>query len=164
MNKTLLSLLIVGLAIFAFSCQPAAPADLSQADKDAVKATIDKYVQASISADWDAWGSTLAADVVVSPPNLAPITGRQAAVAWIKTFPKISSFTVNVEEVTGRGDLAFARGTYAVGFTLADGSAATDRGSFLEVHRRQADGMWPYTHLMFHSTDPLPPVPPTGKK
>ena len=140
-----------------------ATGDLSQTDKGAVKAQIEKYRQAALAADWDTWGNTLSSDVIVLPPNMQPLTGRAAAVAWIKTFPKLTGFTVNVEEVSGRGDLAYSRGTYELKMVMPDGSAATDRGTFLDVHRRQSDGTWLYTHLMFHSTEVLPAAAPVRK-
>jgi len=152
--------LITTLTIFIglTACQQQ-PAELSQADKDAVKAQIEKYRQASIAGDWTTWGTTLASDVVISPAHMAPLMGRDAAVAWGKSFPKISNLTVNVDEVSGRGDVAYDRGTYVLNLAMPDGSTSTEHGTFLEVHRRQADGTWPYTHLSFHSTDPVPPAP-----
>jgi ketosteroid isomerase-like protein len=132
--------------------------ELSQADQDAVKAHIEKYRQAVVANDWEAMGNTLAADVVLSPSNVAPLAGRDAAVAWSKTFPTITGFTVNVEEVSGVGALAYARGTYQLDMRLPDSSVATDRGAFIEIHRRQADGTWPYTRISFHSTEPVPAV------
>jgi ketosteroid isomerase-like protein len=146
------------------ACQRQAAADLTQADKDAVRAEIEKYSQAGLAADWNAWGNTLTADVVISPANVAPMTGREAAVAWVKSLPKLADFTVKIDEITGRDDVAYARGTYALALTLPNGSSAIDRGAFLEIHRRQPDGSWPYTHLMFHSTEPLPAAPSSGKK
>lgn len=153
----------VWILVVLTACERGA-SELSQRDQDAVRAQINKYVQAALAADWDTWGTTLAADVYYSPPNLAPLAGRDAAVAWAKTFPKITGLTVNADEVTGRGDLAYARGTYALNVTLPDGSPMTERGSFLQVHRRQPDGTWPYTHAMYHSTDALPAPPPAKAK
>ena len=157
--------LIVGLLLVALTgaCQREA-VEISQVDKAAIQATHDKYVQTAVAADWDAWGQTLTSDVFYSPPNLAPMKGRDAAVAWAKTFPKIVSLTLSVDEITGRGDLAFARGSYALVVTLPDGTSMTEHGAFLTVHQRQADGTWPYTHLIYHSTEPLPVAPaPTQK-
>lgn len=135
------------------------PAELSQADKDAVKAMVDKYVQAAIAADWDKWGTTLSDDIYYSPPNLAPMTGRQAVVVWAKTFPKITNLMVTVDVVAGRGDVAYARGSYTLNLVLPGGAAMTEHGTFLDIHRRGSDGTWPYTHLMYHSTDPVPVAP-----
>ena len=151
--------LLAGLA----ACQGSVP-DLSAADKAAVQATLDKYAKAAVANDWDTWGTTLANDVFYSPPNLAPMTGRAAAVTWAKTFPKVVSLEPKVDEISGRGDLAYARGTYTLVVTMPDGSPMTDHGSFLEIHRKQADGSWPYTALEYHSTDPLPTPAATPPK
>lgn len=140
------------LATFVAACQRAT--EFSSADEAAIRATIDEYVRAALAADWPAWGKTLGNDVVYMPPNHAPLIGREAAVAFAKTFPKLTSFTVTVEDVSGRGDLAYARGKYSFAGTLPDGSNVSENGSFLEVHRRQPDGTWPYTHAIWHSDAP----------
>jgi ketosteroid isomerase-like protein len=108
------SRIVAGIALLVMStgCQRQT-AELTQVDKDAVRAEIEKYRQAALAADWTAWGNTLAADVFLSPANVAPMTGRDAAVAWVKTFPKVTGLTLNIEEITGRDDLAFARDVYA---------------------------------------------------
>ncbi|MEO6526354.1 MAG: nuclear transport factor 2 family protein [Gemmatimonadaceae bacterium] len=154
--------LALSLLAVAAACQRQ-EMSLSQADKDGIKAQVEKYRQAALAADWDAWGSTLANDVIVSPAHMAPMTGRAAAVAWVRTFPKLTNFTVNFDEIDGRGDLAYTRGTYTLEMALADGSPATEHGTFLEIHRRQADGTWPYTRLAFHSTDPLAAAAPASQ-
>jgi ketosteroid isomerase-like protein len=149
----------------ATSCQPAPPAEpaFTDADVTAIRAQIDRYVQAALAGDWNAWGLTLAEDVVVMPPNGAPITGRAAATAFIQGFGRLSSFTVNVDEVSGAGDLAYTRGTFAFSATLPDSTSLTDSGSFLEIHAR-GDGSWPYTHLIWHSDLPVAPPPPAPSR
>jgi len=142
------------LAVLMACQQPTA--ELSQADKDAVQATIDTYVQAALARDFDAWGQTLADDVFYSPPNRAPLNGREAAVEWVRAFPPLTSFTVTMAEIGGAGDLAYARGTYRLEHSLADDLSTIENGTFLDLHRRAADGSWQYTHVFFHSTDPLP--------
>jgi ketosteroid isomerase-like protein len=135
---------------------------LSQMDANAVKAQIDKYVQAALAGDWDSWATTLAADVFFSPSNQAPMSSREAAVAWARNLPTISLFTVDIREIIGDGDIAYARGLYKLELTLPDGLPASERGAFLEVHRRHADGTWPYTHAMWHSTEPTPAPATSG--
>src|SRR5512143_2630636 len=107
--------LITTLTIFIglTACQQQ-PAELSQADKDAVRAVVEKYRQAAIAGDWTTWGTTLLSDVIISPAHMAPLMGRDAAVAWGKGFPKISNLVVIVDEVSGRGDVAYDRGTYVL--------------------------------------------------
>ena len=133
-------------------------AAFSDADAAAVRANIEEYRRALLSGQWDALGATFSAEMIGFPPNQAPIVGREAMVAFAEAFPKLTSFTVTVDEVTGQGDLAYTRGTYAFTATMPDGASMSDKGSFLEIHRRQADGSWPYTRLMWHSDSPPPPT------
>jgi ketosteroid isomerase-like protein len=135
----------------------------TQADANAIQAQIKRYIRATLASDWEGWGDTLAPMVSVSPANVTTIKGRDAAIAWVKTFPKIVGFTVDVEDVTGDGAVAYARGTYELQMILPDGSPLSDRGAFLQVHEQQADGTWPYTHLMFHSTESIAAVAGAGQ-
>lgn len=158
--------LALGLTLLAFlaGCQPAATPELSSADVAAVRATIDTYAKTALAGDWDAWGKTLATDVVYMPPNQPPLLGRDAAVAFGKSFPKITSMSITPEDITGRADLAYVRGKYSYSAALPDGTAVSESGVFLEIHRRQADGSWPYTQAIWHADSPPapPPVPGTS--
>ena len=131
--------------------------ELSRADKDAVRAQIASYVRTALAGDAEGWGMTLAEDVVVMPPNMAALRGRAAAVDWLKTFPKLTKFAVDVSEIKGNGDVAYTHGTYDFAATLPDGESVADRGSFVNVFRRVSDGSWPYTVLMWHSDPPASP-------
>lgn len=160
-QSRLMSVLTVLATLTA--CQPPV-AELSTADSDGVKATLEAYRTAALARDWDAWGKTLATDVVYSPPNLAPIQGRESAVAWAKGFPTLTSFTLTATEVVGRVDLAYSHGTYAYAVTMPDGSTASDQGQHLSIHRRQPDGSWQYTRAIWHSNQPVPPPTSANKK
>ena len=157
-----ITMCLVALAAIT-ACQPPV-SELSEADKAAVQATIEKYRVAAVAAKWDEWGTTLTDDISYSPPNMAVMKGRAAVVAWAKTFPKIVNLAPKIDEISGRGDLAYVIGTYTLDVTLPDGKPMTEHGSFMEIHRRQADGSWPYTRLQYHSTDPLPAAPAPAKK
>jgi ketosteroid isomerase-like protein len=149
--------LLVSLAVLAclmVAARRSPHSDINAADAAAVRAQIDRYVRTALAADFDAWGNTLAPDVIVMPPNQAPLVGRSAAVAFGKAFPKLTSFSVSVDEVTGRRDIAYARGTYAYTATMPGGSSVSEKGSFLEIHQRTAEGTWPYTRLMWHADMP----------
>ena len=138
------------LAVFLGGCRSAATS-FSDADAAAIRVQIKKYADAALAADWDAWGQTLAPDVIALPPNSPPIVGRDAAVAYARTYPKLTRLVETVDEVVGTADLAYARGRYSLGATLPDGSTVTDDGSFLRIHRRAADGSWPHVRWIWHS-------------
>ncbi len=168
MSKRAGVLRIVTLTLIAAACstqtandqsKESSVAELTEADGAAVKAQIDAYLKASLAKDWTAFGQTLTPDMVAYPPNQAPVQGRDAFVELLKTFPTFTAFTVDVTEVVGRGDLAYATGNFHLTMQLPDGSTVKDDGSFMEVHQRQPDGSWPYTRLIWHSNAPLPAPP-----
>ena len=155
--------LILAFGVFS-SCQPA-PASLSEKDVSDIKASVDRWVSDFLSNKRDDLGSIITDDIVLMPPNAAPISGRDAAMAYMKGYPPITKFTATKDEVVGQGDLAYVRGSYSIDVTLPDKSTSHDQGTFLETHRKQSDGTWRYSRLMWHSAEPVPaPAQASAKK
>jgi ketosteroid isomerase-like protein len=65
-------------------------------------------------------------------------------------------------EVARSGGLAFAQGTYEMTMTGPQGSPVTDRGKYIDVWKKQADGAWKVVADIFNSDMPLP-APPSSK-
>ena len=89
------------------------------------------------------------------PPHHPAVHGRAAFERWIASFPRVLRMTLTVDEVDGRADLAYVRGTYAM--TLhPDGapSPVDDVGKYLEVRKRQPDGSWLLAADIFNSDRP----------
>ena len=137
-------------------CQPA-PASLSEADVSDINAIIDRWVNDFLTNNRDDLANIITADMVLLPPNTAPLVGRAAAMEYMKAYPAITRFTVTKDEVAGRGDLAYVRGTYSIDVTLPDNSPGHEQGTYIEIHRKQQDGTWPYSRLIWHSSEPVPP-------
>ena len=135
---------------------------LSDRDVTAVRESMDAYVRTTLASDWDNWGKLLLPDVVAMPPNHTPLIGRDATIAYVKTYPKVTKFTVTVDEISGGGDVAYARGRYSIATVTPEGKSSAEKGSFLEIHKRQSNGTWPYASFIWHSDAP-PPEPPAGK-
>jgi ketosteroid isomerase-like protein len=81
------------------------------------------------------------------PPNQPMVTGRaQIRDAFrdllVTGFGELAAETV---DIGSSGDLAYRIGTYLLG------RPAPDRGKFIEIYRRQADGMWRCVADMFNS-------------
>lgn len=53
----------------------------------------------------------------------------------------MTRLTFEVDAIDGRAEIAYVRGRYAATFQSPDGRA-DNRGTFLEIRRRQADGSW----------------------
>ena len=100
--------LMTGFTLLAIltGCQPAVP-KLSQPDKDAIKATSDRYVSAVLARDWDALGKTLSPKFVVSAANQIPLSehdvyGRAVAVAFGESFPEVTKLSFRSDEIGGQ--------------------------------------------------------------
>lgn len=153
-------IMVLALAVFGFAACQNAEQKLSDQDTAAIRSTIVKYVSTALAADWDTWGNTIAPDAVFCPPNQEPVVGREAIVAWGRTFPKLTSFTATASEISGYKDLAYEFGPYSLTATLPDGSSMTDQGSHIDIFRKQPDGTWRYSRVIWHTNLPLPAAPP----
>lgn len=138
----------------ALSACRSAPADLSEKDVADIKATVDRWTSDFLTNKRDDVANIITADMVLLPPNASPLVGRDAAMGYLKAYPPITKFTVTKDEVVGHGDLAYVRGTYSIDVTLPDKGPAHEEGVYIEIHRKQQDGSWPYARLIWHSSAP----------
>lgn len=90
--------------------------------------------------------SYYAADAIAYPPS-APIAIGQAAArqVWAAGFAD-SSYTISWKtdhaSVGQSGDQGFTAGSYEESFRKADRTRVTQKGKYLCVWKRQADGTW----------------------
>jgi ketosteroid isomerase-like protein len=149
----------LGLCL-ALACQPAAAPMLSEADRQAIEAASDAFVQAGNGKDWAGWASAYAEDAVMMPPNTAALQGRAAIQAWGEAFPAFTDFRLHRLIVDGQGDVAFVHGAYSI---MVTGAPAADTGKYIEIWRRQADGSRKIARDIFNSDLPLPAPPPPAR-
>jgi len=124
---------------------PAPPADTSEADAAAIRASTDSFLSAWNAADVNALGLLYDADVIQMPPDGPPREGPaavlQGATDYFAQFT--ASQTATVTDVSVHGDLGIAHGTWTVHETpRAGGEEQVRRGKWLIVSRRQTDGSW----------------------
>src|SRR5262249_20915537 len=93
-----------------------------------------------------------AEDAVFMPPHQPAVQGRAALRAWMEAFPPLSLFEVQVDEIDGRADLAYARGRYWMKFQPEGASEPVgDFGKYVEIRKKQPDGSWLLTVDIFNS-------------
>ena len=159
MRSTRSAALLLALGVAA--CGPSAPT-FGDADVAAIKQLNADFVTHTLAGHWDQQLSLVAENASYLPPNEPIVTGRAAMKAFLQTFPKVNSFTVNVVDVAGNGDVAYARGTYAMNATPPGGAAMDDHGKWLETLRKQADGKWLLVYDSWNSDlAPMPAAAPT---
>jgi uncharacterized protein (TIGR02246 family) len=121
---------------------------LSEADRSAIRAASQKYVEADDKRDADAMMQVIGEGAYYMPSNGAPISGREAIRGFLKphAWDKI---TETPAEIEGRDGLAFARGSYTV---LYQGQKLT--GYYVEIWQKQPDGVWRITRKLWNSDKP----------
>jgi ketosteroid isomerase-like protein len=122
----------------------AAAADTTSAIERTIRDLDDQWSKAAGAKDVEKTVSYYSEDAVVMPPNAASATTKEAIRALWKdllTDANISWKTKNVE-VAQSGDLAFSSGAYEVTLNDPTGKPVNDRGKYLEVWKKQTNGMW----------------------
>ena len=159
---------LFGVVVTAVGCAAGASetaGTFTAADSASVRASGDKWASTIVAKDFEGWSTTVSPDVVMLPPNAKAVVGRAAATEYVKAYPPISKFTIDVEEIWGSGDVAYDRGKYYLTLTLPNGIVVNDTGAFLSIFRRQPDSTWAHDRVMWNSSLPLPTPPaPTSTK
>jgi ketosteroid isomerase-like protein len=99
-----------------------------------------------------------AEDIVVLPPNGPTVEGRAASRAACEAGETtIQDFTLTSLDIDGYGDLAFDRGTFSQTY-VSEGmaEAVTINGKYVLILRKQADGSWLWTVLVYNLDAPAP--------
>jgi len=154
----------IGMAIclsFSVGCQR--PAGLSEADRTAIRQADETDMKMMNAKDWKGDLALYTEDAIELPPNQAALQGKAAIQAGDEAFPPFSNFQEQSLEIEGQGDLAYDRGTYSMTVTPPGAAPIEDRGKYLAIWRKQADGSWKTSHLIYNSDLPLPaPETPAG--
>lgn len=140
------------------SAMPAAgsPAPMVVADDDRALALLDdEWSKAAATRDAARVASFYAEDAVAYPPGEPMVVGREAAKkVWAAYFAE-ESFSISWKsahaEVAESGELGFTSGPYEASYNGPDGKAVREKGKFLCIWRKQADGSWKATHDMWNA-------------
>jgi len=123
-------------------------------DLAAVYRTLDSWLAAFNAGDASALAALAADNAVFLPNDGSGLIGREAIKShyqtWFEQFVPAETATGDEAEVIG--DRAFFRGSYTATLTpKAGGEPVTLSGKWLSIYRRQADGSFKFTHLMWTS-------------
>ena len=132
------------------ACAPAPapapePEDTTEADIEAIEASVAEWLAAWNAADSATLSSLYTDDAILMPPDGPNIQGREpVGQFWQDNFDEFTGQqTATAEEVRVLGDMAFARGTYQVVRTPKAGGEEEERsGKFFDLYERQLDGSW----------------------
>jgi uncharacterized protein (TIGR02246 family) len=138
---------------------PAAP-DTRAADVQAVKDLEAAWVNDAASKDAGKWASYFTDDGSGLYPGAATLNGKAAIRAAMAPYFADPNFALTFQSTrtvaSKGGDLVYSQGTYSM--TMTDPKTKkpmTDKGKFLTVYAKQADGSWKAVADTFNSDSPM---------
>ena len=158
------TLAVVALGTLALAgCQQSAPAGLSDADKAVLRGKAERTMKTVNSKDYASWASDFTEDAEWLGANGPAVKGREAIQKSVAGGPVISDLALTQVDIDGRGDLAYVRGNFTLKVTPPGAPAAIeDKGKYIEIWRKQADGSWKASKVIVNSDNPMEPPPAAG--
>jgi ketosteroid isomerase-like protein len=159
---TIISISCIGLALSTLACSKYPAENNNQQSQQAqIAATIrqqeDAWFKAIQARQLDATVSYYGNGAILSAPNLPDVrTKDEIRQTWMRIFASVpagvpfNAGTTQVE-IANSGDMA-----YALGFYTIDNPPA-DKGTFLDIWKKQTDGSWKTTVEIIKSDMPAPP-------
>jgi len=140
-RKFLITAACLALAI---GCTPTPPAELTDADREAIRQYLDGVVRSLSPEDNEAWANGFTEDVPFMFENTPTIRGRQTLRAWGEDTsetgsPVALSVSFSDIEIHGSGDLAWVTNNSTSTFQGLDEPISLKQ---LLVLERQLDGTW----------------------
>jgi uncharacterized protein (TIGR02246 family) len=128
------------------AAQPTAPPDSRAAEEAALRTVIGEWSASAQAKDAAKFVSFYAEDAVVMMENAPDINGMPAireGIGGMMQDPNFAlSFGPDKVVVARSGELAYETGTYSMTMTGGDKKPATQKGHYVAVWQKQADGSW----------------------
>lgn len=155
----------IALSAVLSGCADSA-ADTRDADVSAIKDTEAVWVKDAATKDVEKWVAHYTDDASVLLPDMPILTGKEAIRGGMKPMMSDPNFAVAFGatrlEVAKSGELAYTQGVYSMTTSNPKSKApTTEKGKYLTVYKKQADGSWKAVEDTFMSD--APPAADPGK-
>ena len=160
--RTASLIVFLTLATLTAGCSkaPTPLPDTRAADMQAVKDLEAARMIDAAAKDPDKWATYLAEDASGLFPGDGMLNGKAAIKAAMATYFSDPNFSMNLQSTRAMaskcGDMAYSQGTYTMTLTNPKTKKPmTDRGKYLTVYTKQADGSWKAVADTFNSDSPM---------
>ena len=106
-----------------------------------------------LDGNFEALAQLYTMDAVFMPPNHPTVQSRaEIRTFFMESFPKVTHFSIGIDEIDGRDDLLYVRGTHSM--TVQPEGAPDpfeDVGKYLVICKRQPDVSFAIAVDMFSS-------------
>jgi len=162
MLRNTLLIVLLGLFLLTAGCSntPAPPPDTRAADVQAVKDVEAAWIKDNSTKDVDKIVSYFAEDGCGLYPGMGILTGKaaiKAGLAPLAADPNASFTFESTKMVASKGgDMVFSQGTYTMTMTNPKTKKPmTDKGKYLTIYMKQADGSWKAVADTYNSDSPM---------
>lgn len=131
--------------------------DLAQVQKSIEKQE-QKFIEATLQGDAVAAADLCTEDTFLLPPNSELLRGKQATetyweAAWAQL--KITEFNTTTEDLYGSGDVVYEVGNYTLKFQLEGQESLEEKGKYVSIWKRMAEGTWKRHVDIWNSDAPM---------
>jgi uncharacterized protein (TIGR02246 family) len=161
MLRNILLMLGLLLAVWTAACSkaPTPPPDTRAADLQAVK-EVEAASFKAVAAKDDNWINYFAEDACGLYPGAGILCGKAAIKTSMASFFADPNFSVTFQctraMASKGGDMVFSQGTYTLTMTNPKTKKPmTDKGKYLTVYMKQADGSWKAVADTYNSDSPM---------
>ena len=134
------------LCLSLCACATSPQADHSAAAEAEVRSAVQQWSAAAAQKNVDLFASFYTEDGVLMLEDGPDLRGRAAIAQALKQMMSDPTFALTFAADTvvasRSGDLAYETGHYALTLSKPGGKPSTERGQYVVVWRRQADGSW----------------------
>lgn len=112
--------------------------------EQAIRAALEQFVASMNTGDAATTAALYTEDAIMLPPDGTRIEGRAKIQELLQSFvdAKTEYSHIDAREIGVDRNLAWNAGTYEAQFVADDGQLATEKGTYVAVWRREADGAW----------------------
>jgi len=147
---------------------PPAPPDTRAADEKSIRDGEVAWNAEWAAKDVDKIVSHYGGDAILMVPGMPSMKGKDAIRTALKEFiadPNMSlTFTTASAEVAKSGDIAYTQGSYTmVQSDMKTKKPVTEKGAYVTVYKKQADGSWKAVQDINTTEGPAAPVAPAKK-
>jgi ketosteroid isomerase-like protein len=156
--KLAIPIVLLGFGVACTQAPPPAPPDTRAADAATLRDRDTQWSKVTANKDVEGFVGFVADDAMVFPSNAPMVSGKEAIRKWVTELTASPGFAVEWKpskaEAAGSSDLGYSIGTYEMTVNDAKGKPMTDRGKYVTVWKKQADGTWKVAADIFNSDLP----------
>jgi uncharacterized protein (TIGR02246 family) len=147
------------IAAFLFASCGEPRTDVAQVKK-AIEEMTSAASENMLSGDADRMVAHYADDVTLMAPNSDVVKGKAAVKDWMASMLgmglKFNSVTFTTMEIDAAGGIAYQIGTYDMTMDVPGMPGLNDKGKFVTIWKKQADGTWKIHVDSWNTSMPMP--------